>query len=453
MSLFTKKTEMPSTDDRPAWPLRRDAGARRSTSCSARRCSRRSPTGLETAVFGMGCFWGAERKFWETDGVYTTAVGYAGGFTPNPTYEEVCSGRTGHTEVGARRVRPRAHVSYDELLRVFWESHDPTQGMRQGNDVGTQYRSGDLRARRRAARPAAERSRDDVPGGARPAPGYGDDHHRDRRRPGPSTTPRTTTSSTWRRTRAATAGSAAPACRARSAVGDRRVMTAAPAMTDYAGAYRDLRERVTDLRPRSRGDSTTSRPRRPSGVSATSSPTSPGSATTSLTGNLDGVGTDAWTERPGREAPRVAVRRMLDDWDEHAAAVEPDHGLVPAESSSARWCPTPTTHEQDIRGALDAPGARNSDVLTIAYDWGTDRFGEVLGDRGTFRFVTESGEKTVGAGDVASTVHTSRFQLVRAFTGRRSLAQMGAYHWEGRADPGGLVLSDLFQVRTTDLLE
>ena len=98
------------------------------------------PDGLERAVFGLGCFWGAERVFWQTDGVYTTAVGYAGGYTPNPTYEEVCSGRTGHTEVVLVVFDP-AVVSYDQVLKVFWENHDPTQGMRQGNDVGTQYRS------------------------------------------------------------------------------------------------------------------------------------------------------------------------------------------------------------------------------------------------------------------------------------------------------------------------
>ena len=92
-------------------------------------------------MFGMGCFWGAERKFWEVKGVFSTAVGYAGGFTPNPTYEEVCSGLTGHAEV-VRAIFDPAVVSYEELLRVFWENHDPTQGMRQGNDIGTQYRSG-----------------------------------------------------------------------------------------------------------------------------------------------------------------------------------------------------------------------------------------------------------------------------------------------------------------------
>jgi len=98
------------------------------------------PAGMSLAVFGMGCFWGAERCFWQRKGVYSTAVGYAGGFTPNPTYEEVCSGRTGHAEV-VRVVFDPAVVSYERLLRIVWESHDPTQGMRQGNDVGTQYRS------------------------------------------------------------------------------------------------------------------------------------------------------------------------------------------------------------------------------------------------------------------------------------------------------------------------
>src|SRR5258708_6469113 len=96
--------------------------------------------GMRLAQFGMGCFWGAERKFWQTRGVYSTAVGYAGGFTPNPTYEEVCSGRTGHTEVVLVVYDPK-ETSYEALLRVFWENHDPTQGMQQGNDVGTQYRS------------------------------------------------------------------------------------------------------------------------------------------------------------------------------------------------------------------------------------------------------------------------------------------------------------------------
>ena len=123
-------------------------------------------------MFGMGCFWGAERKFWQTEGVYTTAVGYAGGITPNPTYEEVCSGRTGHTEVVLVVFDP-ARRRYDDMLRVFWENHDPTQGMRQGNDIGTQYRSGDLRVRRRAARGRGAVARD-VPGASSPQAGYGE---------------------------------------------------------------------------------------------------------------------------------------------------------------------------------------------------------------------------------------------------------------------------------------
>jgi len=115
------------------------------------------PTGYQTAVFGLGCFWGAERKFWETPGVWTTAVGYAGGYTPNPTYEEVCSGRTGHAEVVLVVFDPD-QISYEQLLKVFWEGHNPTQGMRQGNDVGTQYRSAIYYADE-AQREAAEASR------------------------------------------------------------------------------------------------------------------------------------------------------------------------------------------------------------------------------------------------------------------------------------------------------
>ncbi len=117
------------------------------------------PAGLEQAVFGLGCFWGAERKFWQQPGVFSTAVGYAGGVTPNPTYKEVCSGQTGHTEVVLVVFDP-AKVTYEQLLRTFWENHDPTQGMRQGNDVGTQYRSA-IYTHSDAQRRAAERSRDD----------------------------------------------------------------------------------------------------------------------------------------------------------------------------------------------------------------------------------------------------------------------------------------------------
>ncbi|MBH25573.1 MAG: peptide-methionine (S)-S-oxide reductase [Myxococcales bacterium] len=116
------------------------------------------PDHLEQAIFGLGCFWGAERKFWQAEGVYTTAVGYAGGYTPNPTYQEVCSGKTGHNEVVLVVYDPNV-IGYGRLLQIFWESHDPTQGMRQGNDIGTQYRSG-IYVTSAAQRQAAEASRD-----------------------------------------------------------------------------------------------------------------------------------------------------------------------------------------------------------------------------------------------------------------------------------------------------
>ncbi|HEY9819954.1 MAG TPA: peptide-methionine (S)-S-oxide reductase MsrA [Candidatus Sericytochromatia bacterium] len=116
------------------------------------------PEGLEMAMFGLGCFWGAERKFWQQEGVFTTAVGYAAGSTPNPTYKEVCSGMTGHNEVVRVVFDPKV-VSYEDLLKVFWESHEPTQGMRQGNDAGTQYRSG-IYVYSESQRKQAEASRD-----------------------------------------------------------------------------------------------------------------------------------------------------------------------------------------------------------------------------------------------------------------------------------------------------
>ena len=129
------------------------------------------PAGMETAIFGFGCFWGAERKFWQLPGVYATAVGYAGGPTPNPTYQEVCSGMTGHNEVVLVVFDPRK-ISYEALLKTFWEGHDPTQGMRQGNDVGTQYRSG-IYVMSREQRRAAEESREAFQKGLAKA-GYGE---------------------------------------------------------------------------------------------------------------------------------------------------------------------------------------------------------------------------------------------------------------------------------------
>ncbi|MGP0092582.1 MAG: peptide-methionine (S)-S-oxide reductase MsrA [Xanthobacteraceae bacterium] len=141
MFMLKKKVEMPSRED--ALPGRASPIPTASRHfVNGHPLKGPYPEGLELAMFGMGCFWGAERMFWQLgDGIYVTAVGYAGGFTPNPTYEEVCSGRTGHNEVVLVVYDPK-RISYAQLLRTFWESHDPTQGMRQGNDVGTQYRSG-----------------------------------------------------------------------------------------------------------------------------------------------------------------------------------------------------------------------------------------------------------------------------------------------------------------------
>lgn len=141
MIFFRKKVELPAREE--ALPGRTEPVPTAATHfVNGRALHGPWPAGLEAAMFGMGCFWGAERKFWQAGpGVHVTAVGYAAGFTPNPTYEEVCSGRTGHNEVVLVAFDPKA-ISYGDLLRVFWENHDPTQGMRQGNDVGTQYRSG-----------------------------------------------------------------------------------------------------------------------------------------------------------------------------------------------------------------------------------------------------------------------------------------------------------------------
>jgi peptide-methionine (S)-S-oxide reductase len=141
MFSFRKKTEIPAASDAlPGRPT--PIPTAKEHFLFYRPLKGPYPDGLAKAVFGMGCFWGAERKFWELgDGIHVTAVGYAGGHTPNPTYEEVCSGQTGHNEVVLVVYDPKK-VSYEELLKTFWENHDPTQGMRQGNDVGTQYRSG-----------------------------------------------------------------------------------------------------------------------------------------------------------------------------------------------------------------------------------------------------------------------------------------------------------------------
>ena len=157
MFTFKKKLEMPSTAT--ALPGRKEPIATASHHfVNGRALKGPYPEGFETAIFGLGCFWGAERKFWELgDGIYVTAVGYAGGLTRNPTYQEVCTGQTGHNEVVLVVFDPKK-ISYERLLKTFWESHDPTQGMRQGNDVGTQYRSG-IYVSSPAQRQAAEASK------------------------------------------------------------------------------------------------------------------------------------------------------------------------------------------------------------------------------------------------------------------------------------------------------
>ena len=208
MFSFRKSARYARTRNRACRAARRRSRPRKRISSTATRCKGPYPQGMEKAIFGLGCFWGAERKFWELgDGVYITAVGYAAGETPNPTYEEVCTGRTGHNEVVLVVFDPEEN-SYEKLLQTFWENHDPTQGMRQGNDVGTQYRSGiyTYSPQQRAAAEASKRCT------AR-AEGEGL-----RRRSPPkfsmrrsSTSPRTITSSISPRTRWAIAASAAPA--------------------------------------------------------------------------------------------------------------------------------------------------------------------------------------------------------------------------------------------------
>ncbi len=212
MFMFRKKAVMPAASEAlPGRPRPIPTAERHFVNGNALKGP--YPGGFETAIFGLGCFWGAERKFWQLgEGVYVTAVGYAAGHTPNPTYEEVCSGMTGHNEVVLVVFDP-AKVSYGALLQRFFESHDPTQGMRQGNDVGTQYRSG-IYVTTPAQRAEAEAVRDRY-AKSLAAAGYGA-VTTEILEAGPSISPRITTSNISPRTPTAIAGSAAPECPAPS---------------------------------------------------------------------------------------------------------------------------------------------------------------------------------------------------------------------------------------------
>jgi peptide-methionine (S)-S-oxide reductase len=207
MFSFRKKLEVPSADK--ALPGRAEPiPTAEKHFISGRALKGPYPDGMERAVFGLGCFWGAEKAFWQIPGVWVTAVGYAAGLTPNPTYEEVCSGGTGHNEVVLVVFDPK-QVSYEQLLKAFFEAHDPTQGMRQGNDIGTQYRSGIYvygDAQRKAAESAKAALRQ-----ARCAPKVTGRSQRKFSTRRNSSSPRTTTSNISPRTRMAIAGSAAPA--------------------------------------------------------------------------------------------------------------------------------------------------------------------------------------------------------------------------------------------------
>lgn len=223
-------------------------------------------------------------------------------------------------------------------------------------------------------------------------------------------------------------------------------------MTDYAGAYHDIRDRVTILIRSHGAEVDMFAPATPEWRVRDVVSHMAGICDDILAGNLDDVGTDAWTDGQVSKRREWPVERILSEWDEQGAAVEQIMDSFP-EVIVGQMIYDATTHEHDIRGALAEPGARDSGGVTIAFEWGTDRFGEVLGDDGTFTFVTDVGDKSVGSGGALATVRASRFELFRAFTGRRSLAQMRAYEWDGTPAPERLVLSDLFQMPEADVLE
>jgi len=223
-------------------------------------------------------------------------------------------------------------------------------------------------------------------------------------------------------------------------------------VTDYAAAYHGVRERVTDLIGSHGSDVDTIAPATPQWRVRDVVSHLAGICDDILNGNLDGVGTDRWTAAQVDKRRDWTVDRILTEWDEQGSTVEQMMSSFPG-VTVGQMVYDAATHEHDIRSALDEAGARDSEAVAIGYDWGTDRFGEAVGDMTTFTFVTELGAKTVGSGEPASTLHASRFEVIRAFTGRRSMAQMRSYRWEGTPQAERLVLADLFHPPGEDLIE
>jgi hypothetical protein len=223
-------------------------------------------------------------------------------------------------------------------------------------------------------------------------------------------------------------------------------------MTDYSAAYGALRERVTDLARAHPTQLDTVAPATPEWRARDVLAHMAGICDDIVNGNLEGVATDPWTAAQVDKRRNWAVDRILEEWSEQGAAVEQMMDAFP-EIMVGQMLFDATTHEHDIRGALGEPGARTSDAVSISYEWGTDRLGEVLEGNGTFTFVTEVGAKTVGSGDPTRGLQASRFEVIRSFTGRRSTAQMRAYEWDGEAQVERLIVADLFRPPAEDLLE
>ena len=339
-------------------------------------------------MFGMGCFWGAERKFWEADGVITTAVGYAGGFTPNPTYEEVCSARTGHNEVVLVVFDP-TRTSYDAMLKIFWENHDPTQGMRQGNDVGTQYRSG-IYCFSDEQLEAAKRSRDHVPGGA-DRERLRDDHDRDRRGRAlllrgavPPAVPGEEPGRLLRPGRYRVSAARSASRRPTERPEGRRVPI------QHADQYHELRTQVLDLvRSQDLADLEIVAPAAPEWRVRDLLAHLSGVCTDIVNGNLDGVTTDAWT------AAQVAPRR---DWPSTACSTSGTTGHQggghhPQHPRPARLEHLPVRRRDARAGhprrVRDAPGGRDGDPI-VALVGTTSAGRQRLDDEGAGRSASSS---------------------------------------------------------------